>query len=144
VVAADDLVFPNGMVATPDNSTFIVSELFGGRLRAYDIGPDGSLSNRRTFAELPDQMPDGLAVDSEGGVWVATSTGGQCIRVIEGGEITHGMSFGEEWVTSCALGGPDGRTLFISSAVTTLDDWLAGKSTSNIRVADVDVPGIGF
>ncbi len=144
VVAAGDLVFPNGMVASPDGGTFIVSELFGEKISAYDIAADGSLSNRRTFAELPGQAPDGLAIDAEGGVWVATSTGGQCIRVLEGGEITHRIDLGEEWVTSCALGGPDGRTLFISSAVTTLDDWLAGTSASNIRVADVDVPGVGF
>ena len=144
VVAADGLIFPNGMVVSPDGRTFIVSELFGEKLTAYDIAADGSLSNRRTFAELPGQAPDGLAIDAEGGVWVSTSTGGECVRVTDGGDVTHRISLGEEWATSCALGGADGRTLFVSSAVTTLDDWLAGKSLSNIRVAQVDVPGVGF
>jgi sugar lactone lactonase YvrE len=143
VVAAGDLIFPNGMVASPDGRTFIVAELFGEQLSAYDIEPDGSLTNRRVFASLPGRAPDGLAIDAEGGVWVATSTGGACIRVLDGGEITHEISFGEEWVTSCALGGDDGHTLFVASAVTTLDDWLAGKSVSHIRTVPVDVPAPG-
>ncbi|MGD9995536.1 MAG: SMP-30/gluconolactonase/LRE family protein [Ilumatobacteraceae bacterium] len=143
VVAAGDLIFPNGMVASPDGRTFIVAQLFGEELTAYDVEADGSLTNRRVFASLPGRAPDGLAIDAEGGVWVATSTGGSCIRVVDGGEITHEISFGEEWVTSCALGGEDGRTLFVASAQTTLDDWLAGRSVSHIRTVAVDVPAPG-
>src|SRR5207245_403991 len=55
---ADGLAFPNGMVVTPDNSTLIVSESFTGRLIAFDIEADGSLSNRRVWAE--GLGPDGI------------------------------------------------------------------------------------
>jgi sugar lactone lactonase YvrE len=143
VVAADDLIFPNGIVLSPDGSTLIVSELFGEKMSAYTVAADGSLSDRRTFATLPGQAPDGLAIDAEGGVWVSTSTGGEFARVVEGGEITHRLAFPGEWTTSCALGGDDGRTLFMASASTTLDDWLAGKSVSHIRSTRVDVPAAG-
>jgi sugar lactone lactonase YvrE len=144
VVAAGDLAFPNGMVVTSDGRTFIVSELFGERISAYTVASDGSLSDRRAFAVVPGQAPDGLAIDAEGAVWVSTSTGGEFLRVLEGGEITHRISVPDEWTTSCALGGDDGRTLFLASARTTLPDWLVGKSVSNIRTARVETPAPVF
>ena len=49
---ADDIAFPNGMVVTPDNSTLIIAESFANRLTAFDIAADGSLSNRRVWAEV--------------------------------------------------------------------------------------------
>src|SRR3989442_350677 len=78
VRVADDLDCPNGIVLTPDGSTLIVAESFGGRLTAYDVGADGWLSARRIHAELPasdDHVhPDGICVDGEGGVWLADLT----------------------------------------------------------------------
>jgi len=56
---AEGIAFPNGMAVTPDNSTLIVSESFAGTLTAFDIGPDGSLSNRRVWAALPGGRQDG-------------------------------------------------------------------------------------
>jgi sugar lactone lactonase YvrE len=140
VVAADDLVFPNGIVLTSDGRTLIVSELFGGRITAFEVGPAGELGRRRVFADLPGASPDGLCLDAEGAVWAATSTGSEFIRVCDGGEITHRISVPGEWATSCALGGPDGRSLFLASGVCTLEEWLAGKASGNLRVATVDVP----
>src|SRR4029453_3928424 len=71
---AEGIAFPNGMAVTPDDSTLIVSGPFGGTLTAFDIGPDGSLSNRRVWAALPG---DGIVLDSEGAVWTPgwTDTG---------------------------------------------------------------------
>jgi sugar lactone lactonase YvrE len=68
---AGDLEFPNGMVITPDNSTLIISESFAGRLTAFDIAADGSLSNRRAWAE--GLGPDGICMDADGAVWVETA-----------------------------------------------------------------------
>ena len=63
---ADGLAFPNGMVVTPDNATLIVAESFARRLTAFDIAADGSLSNRRVWAEV---TGDGICIDAEGAVW---------------------------------------------------------------------------
>lgn len=140
VVAADGLTFPNGIVLTEDGRTLIVSELFGEKITAFTVGPDGALGDRRTFAELPGGSPDGLCLDAEGAVWVSMSTGSEFIRVRDGGEITHRIEVPEEWATSCALGGPDGRTLFLGSGVCTLEEWLQNEATGNLRSVRVDVP----
>ncbi|MGH8679425.1 MAG: SMP-30/gluconolactonase/LRE family protein, partial [Burkholderiales bacterium] len=87
-VVANHLFFPNGMVITPDGRTLIVGETLGHRLTAFDILTDGSLRNRRVWARLPDGVwPDGICLDAEGAVWVATAAG-HVARVREGGEIT--------------------------------------------------------
>jgi len=96
---AGDIAFPNGMVITPDNRTLIISESFARRLTAFDIDPDGGLSNRRVFAD--DVAPDGITMDAEGAVWVQTAF--SVSRVAEGGQVLqrgvadtvvrgHGMS----------------------------------------------------
>jgi sugar lactone lactonase YvrE len=145
VEAAGDLMMPNGIVQTPDGRTLIVSELLAGRLIAYDVAEDGVLSGRRTFATLAGASPDGLAIDAEGGVWAATSTSGEVLRVVEGSEITHRIiSRPGEWTTSCALGGDDGRTLFVATVKTSFEDWVAGRAVSAIRTAHVDVPAAGL
>jgi sugar lactone lactonase YvrE len=126
-VAAEGLSFPNGMVITPDGATLIVAESWAQRLTAFDLGPDGSLTNRRVWAQLgappaadaPGQparwgcAPDGLALDAEGAVWVADAANKRAIRVREGGQILEEVGAGDLDVIACALGGDDGRTLFV-------------------------------
>ena len=80
---ADGLQFPNGMVVTPDNSTLICAESFAGRLTAFEIEDDGSLSNRRVWAELG-EGGDGICLDAEGAIWSPAAD--RCERVREGGE----------------------------------------------------------
>ena len=88
-VEDDDLMFPNGTVITPDGHTLIVGESFGGRLTAFDVGADGGLTNKRTWAELPDRaVPDGICLDTGGGIWSASPTTNECLRQLEGGEVT--------------------------------------------------------
>lgn len=113
---AEGIAFPNGMAVTPDNSTLIVSESFAGMLTAFDIGPDGSLSNRRLWAALPG---DGIVLDTEGAVWTPgwTETGPACLRVAEGGEVLDTVPLDRAGF-ACTLGGEDGRTLFMLAA-----DW---------------------
>ena len=110
------LAFPNGMAVTPDNSTLIVSESFAGTLTAFDIGPDGSLSNRRVWAPVP---ADGIVLDAEGAVWTPswTETGPACLRVAEGGAVLDAVPLDRAGF-ACTLGGEDGRTLFMLAA-----DW---------------------
>lgn len=110
--AADGLAFPNGMIVTPDNSTLIVAESYANRLTAFDIEADGSLSNRRVWADLPGDHPDGICLDAEGAVWYADVANKHCVRVREGGEVLQTIA-ADRGCFACALGGTDGRTLFM-------------------------------
>ncbi|TME29064.1 MAG: SMP-30/gluconolactonase/LRE family protein [Chloroflexi bacterium] len=110
---ADDIHFPNGMVVTPDNKTLIVTESFKARLTAFDIAADGSLSNRRVWAELG-QGGDGICMDAEGAVWTPAFPDGRpcCVRVREGGEVLQRIEL-DKFCFACMLGGEDGKTLFM-------------------------------
>ena len=87
-IVADDLAFPNGIAVTPDNRTLIVAESHRGRLTAFDIGAEGTLSRRRVWADLgAGAAPDGICIDSTGAVWFAEVPGKRCVRVAEGGAV---------------------------------------------------------
>jgi sugar lactone lactonase YvrE len=113
---ADDLWFPNGMVITPSGKTLIVAETFRNRLTAFAVAADGSLGQRRVFADLPGVFPDGICLDADGGVWVADARGYRVLRVEEGKGVTDQVSTGENQSYACMLGGEDGRTLFVCTA----------------------------
>ncbi len=83
-----DMAFPNGSVITPDGATLIVGETLAYRLSAFDIAADGTLANRRVWAQLDFVATDGMCLDADGQVWVANAIANQCLRVQEGGEIT--------------------------------------------------------
>lgn len=143
-VAATDLMFPNGMVITPDDRTLIVAESFGACLSAFDKASDGSLSNRRVFAKLESgAVPDGIALDAEGAVWVASPMTGECLRVHEGGRVSRRIR-GSALPYACALGGPDRMTLFICTAETHDPQECVEKRSGKIEIAQVDVPGAGW
>ena len=111
---ADGIAFPNGMVVTPDNRTLIVAESIAEKLTAFDIGDDGSLSNRRTWAE--GIGADGICLDAEGAVWAQSGAmATACVRVREGGEVLERIDV-DRSPFACMLGGADGRTLFILAA----------------------------
>jgi sugar lactone lactonase YvrE len=147
---AGEIAFPNGMAVTDDNSTLIIAESFAGKLTAFDISEDGGLDNRRTFAEV---LADGICMDAEGAVWTPSwyDNGPCCIRVAEGGEVLDRVPLGQAGF-ACALGGPQGRTLFMLSA-----DWHMGEDfmdnlkrltegprTGQLHTTTVAVPSAGF
>jgi sugar lactone lactonase YvrE len=141
-LAADGLVFPNSANVLPGTRTLVVSETWGGRLTAFDIQADGSLSGRREWAALPDGVtPDGSTVDSAGAIWVCSVDTGEFLRVVEGGEVTDRVDAPGRCAIDCALGGPDGRTLYLATADSydpaTTERTRAGR-ISAVRVA---VPG---
>ncbi len=115
-VAAEDVLFPNGAVITPDGKTLIIAETFGNRLTAFDIQSDGVLTNRRVFAQLDGTLPDGICLDQEGAVWVASASGNKIIRVKQGGEITDNIALPDRNSFACMLGGSDRRDLYICTA----------------------------
>lgn len=112
-IAADNLLFPNGIILTPDGGTLIVAETYGGKLTAFDRGHDGNLSNRRVFADLDGGYPDGICLDAEGAVWVADPRAKQTYRVLPNGQIDRRIETNGRGSYACMLGGDDGRTLFI-------------------------------
>jgi sugar lactone lactonase YvrE len=115
-IVATDMGFPNGTVITADGRTLIVGESFAGRLTAFDVATSGDLDRRRVWAQLPEGVvPDGICLDAANGVWVASPTTNDCLRVEEGGRITHRVAF-DQGVYACMLGGRDGRTLYVLSA----------------------------
>jgi sugar lactone lactonase YvrE len=140
---ADDLAFPNGTVITPDGSTLIVGESMGRRYTAFDVQADGTLANRRVWAELPGVGPDGCTLDADGAIWCADALGGNVLRVLEGGVITHRVDAGQN-AYACALGGADGRTLFMVCADSPREEDAAGSGTGTIRTVRVDVPHAGL
>jgi sugar lactone lactonase YvrE len=142
--AADDLNFPNGTVITSDGKTLIVGETFAHRLTAFDVAPDGGLSNRRVFAELPGVWPDGICLDAEGAIWVTDASGGSgVIRVFEGGRIAETILLGARKAFACMLGGPDRKTLFLCTNIASGPENGA-KRQGQIDAVRVDVPGAGL
>jgi sugar lactone lactonase YvrE len=147
---ADEIAFPNGMAVPEDNSTLIIAESFAGKLTAFDITDDGGLTHRRTFADVP---ADGICMDAEGAVWTPSwyDDGPCCLRVADGGQVLDRIPL-EQAGFACALGGPDGRTLFMLSA-----DWHMGEDfkdnlnrlttgprTGKVHSTTVSVPAAGW
>lgn len=131
-IVADQMGFPNGTVITPDGKTLIVGESSRGRLTAFDIEADGSLGNRRVWAELAPAIPDGIALDAEGAIWVASPTTAEVIRVREGGAIAERIKV-ETGAFACMLGGPGRRTLFVLTAESSDPDSAAPKEPAESR-----------
>lgn len=163
-VAADDLVFPNGTVITPDGRTLIVAETFALRLTAFDIEEDGSLSNRRVWASfgtppvtpydlatvaddvraIGGVLPDGIALDAEGAIWVADALGTEALRVVEGGEIVDRVPTGDLGSYALALGGEDRRTLYICANKPVGEINPGVDREGCLLSCEVDVPGAGW
>jgi sugar lactone lactonase YvrE len=143
-VVADMLFFPNGMVITPDGRTLIVGETLGHRLTAFDIREDGSLTNRRVWAQLPPSVgPDGICLDAAGGVWCANPAGeDSVVRVREGGEITDRIKL-HTHAYAVMLGGPERKHLFICASGSHDPEEIHRKPSATFRVVEVDVPGTG-
>jgi len=143
VRAADDLMFPNGTVITPDGNTLIVGETFAQRLTGFDIEADGSLRNRRVFAHVEGMSPDGICLDAEGAVWVADPFGKRLLRVGADGRVVRTIATGERGPYACMLGGNDRRTLFVCTN-TGSGPAMGQKRDGRIEFMRVDVPGAGL
>lgn len=141
--AATDVEFPNGTVITPDGRTLIIAESMGGRLSAFDVDDDGTLTNRRVWAPLTGIAPDGICLDADGCVWVANAMGAECVLVAEGGEVRERVTTTQPCF-ACMLGGEDRRTLYMVTAPNSAASQRRGDRAGNIEQARVEVPGAGF
>jgi sugar lactone lactonase YvrE len=130
-IAADGLAFPNGMALVDGGATLVVAESFGNRLGGYTVGAGGELLERRdwaTFGPYPtgddlgevlptlSVVPDGICAAPDDTIWVTDADHHRAVQVAEGGRILAEVSSGELQVYACALGGADGRTLFLCAA----------------------------
>jgi sugar lactone lactonase YvrE len=143
-IAASGLEFPNGAVLKDGGRTLVVAETWSCRLTAFDRDCHGNLSGHRVYADLAHRMPDGICVDAEGGIWVASFNTGEFVRVLDGGEITDCIACGDVRAVSCTLGGKDGRTLYCSTYAGTLEELLTRKRSGVLLTAHVDIPDITF
>jgi len=148
-VVAENVFFPNGTVITPDDKTLIVGETFASCLTAFDINEDGSLSNRRVWADLRlleegyNPVPDGICLDAEGAIWVASPSTNDVIRVQEGGALLDKVEV-DRGAFACMLGGENGNTLFISTANDSTEETCLKERSARIEVIEVDVPRAGL
>ena len=142
-VAAEDMHFPNGTVITPDGKTLIMGETLGGTLTAFDIGADGQLGNRRLWASTLPRVPDGIALDAAGRIWIANPIAPECALIAEGGEVVEVIDTGQPCY-ACMLGGEDGRTLFMLTAKSSNAHEAAAAPTGKLLIATVDAPHAGW
>lgn len=141
-VAAKGFAFPNGAVITPDGGTLIIGETRANRLTAFDVDKAGDLSNRRVWADLGENCPDGVCLDAEGQIWVADPRNRETIRVAEGGAVSARISTGRFGSFACMLGGDDRKTLFICTSSGS-GPHAAARRDGRIEAIRVSVPGAG-
>jgi sugar lactone lactonase YvrE len=137
-----DMMFPNGTVLTPDGKTLIIGETLAFRLSAFDVMPDGTLTNRRVWAQLDFVATDGMCLDADGQIWLANAMTNKCFRVKEGGEVTGEVTTSQTSF-ACMLGGEDRKSLFIMTAPSSDRFKIAGAALAKIEVVDVATPGAG-
>ena len=158
--AAEGLHFPNSIIIPPGEETLLVAETIAARISAFDLSPNGALSNRRVYAQIAPTPtleeidaeytkvgygPDGCTLDAEGCLWCGDSLHQRIARVAPGGEILEELPTPEEGmaVYAAMLGGEDGRTLLLCVA----PDWRLGMGNDEPRASlytmRVDVPHHG-
>jgi sugar lactone lactonase YvrE len=141
-IAAPDMHFPNGAVITPDGRQLIVGETLSGELTAFDLAGDGTLSNRRRWANLAPRAPDGICLDAEGAIWIANPFAPECARIGAGGAVLDVIDT-EFPCFACMLGGDGNATLFMLTC-TAFDSFdAAARPTGRLVTANVEVGRAG-
>jgi sugar lactone lactonase YvrE len=135
-IVSKEVIFPNGMVITPDGNTLIVAETFASRLSSFSIQPNGSLGKRELWADLDGAFPDGICLDQKNGIWVACPNTGDVIRIEQGGVVTDTVeTIGKAY--ACMLGGIERNTLFVLTSET--DDPEEAVRTHSGRIESVSI-----
>ena len=138
-VVAGDVAFPNGMAITEDGGALLVAESYANRVTAFAIAADGTLGERRVWAETPGDHPDGICVDEEGAIWYADVGNRRCVRVREGGEVLDVIEL-DRGAFACALSrGGDPRLYVVAQ------EWggTGGEPTGQVLRFPVPAGGAG-
>ena len=139
-VMDESMNFPNGTVITADGKTLIVAETFAGILTAFDIDAYGDLINRRQWAKLPpDSIPDGICLDSNEGIWVASPSSNDCIRLLEGGEVTHRIEM-DQGAFACMIGD---EKLYVCTSKSSDPSICTAERNARIEVFPAPYPAAG-
>ena len=141
----DGLTISNGMGWSPDATTMYLADSGVGDVFAFDFDPSGgTLDQRRTFAHVsvPGAAPDGLTVDSDGDVWVALWNGGAVARYAPDGSLRETLPVPVDRPTSCAFGGRDGATLFVTTSREGLDPAALARQPHAGHVLCLDGLGV--
>ena len=113
------------------------------RLTAFDIETDGGLTNRRLWAKLDGVVPDGICLDSARGIWVASPSSNEALRIKEGGSVTDRVKL-DTPAFACMLGGKTGKTLYILTSETSDPERCKQDRSAKIEVIDVEYSGAGW
>jgi sugar lactone lactonase YvrE len=141
-VVAEGLRFPNGIAISDDHTRLVVAEMDGECLAEYGMEADGGLHLSRRLPCAKD--PDGICLDRDGAVWVASFSEDAFVRIARDGQEQQRISVPGRRAIACTLGGSDRRSLFCLSAATTYEALREGKSSARIDVVDVETPGSGY
>ena len=137
------LVFPNGSAITPDARQLLVAETFGHRIRAFDLDRTGVTGDNQVWAELDGLTPDGLCLDADDALWIASPGTRSLTRVKQGGvSLDRCETVGTPY--ACMLGGDDRRTLFVCSSETDDPAEAARRRSGRIEATRVGAPGAGL
>ena len=138
------LTISNGIGWSPDGTTMYLADSGTARVDAFDFDPtSGDLGRRRTIITIdePGVAPDGLTVDEDGGIWVALWDGGAVRRYAPDGTLLTEVELPVDRPTSCAFGGPDRSTLYVTTARHGLDEGALTRQPEAGHVFRID--GLG-
>ena len=134
----------NSLCTSPDGRTLYFTDTPTRVIHAYDLDPDsGAISGRRVFAEVTDGYPDGAVVDEEGFLWSARWGAGEVVRHAPDGTVASRLKVPASQASCVAFGGPDRKTLFVTSAREGYDQAALTEDpeAGNLFVYQVDVAG---
>jgi sugar lactone lactonase YvrE len=137
-----DVTISNGLAWTGDGSNAYYVDTPTGRVDVFDVDTNGELVDRRPFVSIDpsDGSPDGLTVDSAGGVWVALWNGHAVHYYDSSGTLAEVVSVGPRHVTACTLGGPDLADLYVTTSAT--GGGVRSEGAGAIYLHRAEVPGL--
>jgi len=135
----------NGLGFSPDRKLLYHCDSTTRAVWAYEVRADRTVSDRQLFAKLPEGMPDGMTVDVEGGVWVATVAGrGEIVRFKPDGTVDQRIKVPAKTVTSVAFGGPDMCDLYIVTANNDQRELKGSVFRTRSEIPGLPVPKASF
>jgi sugar lactone lactonase YvrE len=137
VGTAEGLLFPNGIAVDGTTQRVVIAESFRFALSSFAVAPSGELVDGRLQAQLG-FAPDGIAVDDDGWVWVADPVGRRAVRVSPDGQICDVLEL-DRMCLALALGGADGRSLFLCTTDATEPEKARTQRSARIEVVHLEV-----